>query len=131
MRFPFPRFPAEFEIPDAWWIEAGMPGFTRQGSAYRSSSVDMAALDDIEPLFRRVNTPRDWQGFRRTDLVKALRSFVAGDEIPPIDLLILPRLGDMTCRDPYSYRIIDGYHRFYASIAAGFEFVPATTRRVQ
>jgi hypothetical protein len=30
MRFPLPLFPAEFEIPDEWWAEAGMVGFVRR-----------------------------------------------------------------------------------------------------
>jgi hypothetical protein len=29
----------------------------------------------------------------------------------------------------YAYRPLDGYHRFYASIAAGFEFLPASVVR--
>jgi hypothetical protein len=36
-------------------------------------------------------------------------------EIPPADL----------SPTPFSYRMRDGFHRFYASIAAGFECLPA------
>jgi hypothetical protein len=129
MRFAFPHFPAEFEIPDEWWAEAGMPDFSRSRSAYRSPAPDTIALDDIEPPFRRSNTPRDWRGFRRAELVSILKGFVADDQIPPIELLELPPLQDLS-GDPFKFRVVNGYHRFYASIAAGFEFVPAITRGV-
>jgi hypothetical protein len=127
MRFAFPRFPAEFEIADDWWIEAGMPGFTRQGSAYRSPATDVFALDDIEPPFR--TRPLDRGGFVRDRLVSILKGFVADAEIPPVDLLILPQLADISGQ-PFKYRVLGGVHRFYASIAAGFEFLPSTTRGI-
>lgn len=31
MRFPYPLLPAEFEIPDEWWTEAGMTAFMLAG----------------------------------------------------------------------------------------------------
>jgi hypothetical protein len=61
MRVPFPRFPAEFEIPGDWWAEAGMPEFVRQTSAYRSTTDNWVALDDIEPPFRLQSKPLDWR----------------------------------------------------------------------
>ncbi len=126
MRFPFPRFPADFELPDEWWSEAGMSGFTRQGVAYRSTA-ELFWLDEIEPPFRLLSAALDWRGFSRERMVSILRGFVASDEIAPIDLLALPPLADIS-RAPFTYRVLGGMHRFYASIAAGFECVPATTR---
>jgi hypothetical protein len=129
MQFAFPWFPAEFEIPDAWLDEAGMAGFTLRSSAYRSPAADAVALDDIEPPFRLRRAPLDWRGFNRERMVSILKGFVDDAELPPIDLLILPPTNDMSA-DPFKYRLLEGCHRFYASIAAGFEFVPATTRGV-
>jgi hypothetical protein len=128
MRFDFPHFPAEFEIPDDWWIEAGMPDFARESGAYKSTTADLFALDVVEPPFRLRTQPRDWRGFDRARTVSILRGFVAGATIPPIDLLILPALKDIASRQPFEYRVLNGYHRFYASLAAGFEFLPATRR---
>jgi hypothetical protein len=127
MRFAFPRFPAEFEIPDAWWIEAGMPGFNRQGWAYRSSTIEVVALDDIEPPFRTKRL--DQNGFDRARMVSILKGFVADAEIPPVDLLTLPPLADISGQ-PFKYRVLAGVHRFYTSIAAGFADLPVTTRGV-
>ena len=54
MRFAFPLLPAEFEIPDDWWIEAGMSNFTPDTLTYRSTAeaTHTVALRDIEPPFR-------------------------------------------------------------------------------
>jgi hypothetical protein len=118
MRFPMPNFPCEFEILDEWWVKAGMPSFIRRRPAYRSTTTNIVGLDDIEPMFRRLCAPRDWRGFRGDDLVSILRGFVADNEIPPIELLILPVLHDLS-GDPFKFGVVNGYHRFYASIAAG------------
>ena len=50
MRFAFPRFPAEFEIPDDWWLEAGMQKFVSRALAYRSSTTNelIASLTIID-----------------------------------------------------------------------------------
>ena len=106
-----------------------MPEFVRQTSAYRSTTDNWVALDDIEPPFRLPSTPLDWRGFDRTRMVSILQGFVAGEAIPPIDLLILPTLNDISGQ-PFKYRVLTGVHRFYASMAAGFEFLPSTTRGV-
>ena len=52
MRFPFPRLPGEFEIPDEWLTEAGMTGFTPSASAYPSTDPAARAipLRDIEAM---------------------------------------------------------------------------------
>jgi len=85
------------------------------------------ALDDIEPPFRTKRL--DANGFVHDRLVSILKGFVADAELPPVDLLVLPPLSDISAA-PFRYRLVAGVHRFYASIAAGFEFVPATTRGV-
>ena len=126
---PFPRFPAEFEIPEDWWVEAGMAEFVRHAPAFRSTTADLVALDDIEPPFRLPSKPIDWRGFDRTRMVSILQGFVAGEAIPPIDLLVLPTLNDISGQ-PFKYRVLAGVHRFYASMAVGFEFLPSTMRGV-
>jgi hypothetical protein len=130
MRFDFPHFPAEFEIPDDWWMEAGMRDFACQSVAYKSTTedpADLVALDVVEPPFRTV--PLDWRGFDHARMVSILTGFVGGTTIQPIDLLILPALNDIS-RRPFEYRVLHGFHRFYASTAAGFQFLPATKRDV-
>jgi len=128
MRFPFPLFPAEFEIPDEWWNEAGMQRFRPAGPAYRSTSAATTIpLRQLEPPFRYPEVPKDFHGFDRSRLTRVLKGFVAGDEIEPVSVLILPPLADIS-RPPFPYRVLDGVHRFYASVAAGYEFLPVSTR---
>jgi hypothetical protein len=130
MRFPFPRVPAEFELPDAWWSEAGMSRLARRELAYRSTAADVLPLDEIEPPFRLPSAPCDWHGFARERMVAIFKGFVGDIAIPPIVVFPIPPLHDLS-GDPFKYRVADGFHRFYASIAAGFHYVPAVVREVR
>jgi hypothetical protein len=122
MRHPMPNYPCEFEIPDAWLAEAGMDGFTRSASAYRSTAVAvLVPLREIEPPYRVPEL--DWRDFDRSRLISVLKGIATGAEIAPVPLLQLPP-GDFPAA-PYRYRVRNGFHRFYASIAAGFEQLPA------
>lgn len=49
MRFAMPNFPCDFGIPDNWLTEAGMGGFHRTGSAFRSfEGALLVPLREIE-----------------------------------------------------------------------------------
>jgi hypothetical protein len=128
MRFAMPHYPCEFEIPDDWLAETGAIGFEPPTSAYHSTpAAVLIALTLIEPPLRLVTVPRDWRGFDRERLLSLLKGFVAGAAIEPVPLLELPvlELGS----SPYRYRVLDGVHRFYGSIAAGFTYLPAAIIR--
>jgi hypothetical protein len=126
MRFPMPNYPCEFDIPDEWWAEAGMNSFTPTTSAYRSApEAVLVQLGVIEPPYRFLSTPKDWHGFDRGRLVSVLNAIATGSQIEPVPLLKLP-LSDFPPA-PYGYRVRDGFHRFYASIAAGFERLPTAS----
>jgi hypothetical protein len=129
MRFALPLLPAEFEIPDDWWTEAGMAGFKPTEQTYRSTdeATDAIALRDIEPPFRWPEVPKDFRGFDRERMIAVLSGIAIGVSLPPVPLLILPALPDIS-RAPFAYRVLDGVHRFYASVAAGFTALPATVR---
>ncbi len=129
MRFALPMFPVEFEIPDAWWTEAGMSGFTRSGPAYRSTAdaTHTIPLRDIEPPFQVPEVPKGFRGFDRQRMIDVLAGIAADKAVPPVSLLILPALADIS-KAPFPYRVLDGVHRFYASVEAGFEQLPASTR---
>jgi len=121
MRFPMPNYPCEFEIPDAWLVEAGMDGFIPTTPSYRSRAAAVGVpLREVEPPYRVPE--KDWRGFDRWRLISILKGISTGAEIEPVPVVTLP------CTDfpaaPYRYRVRDGYHRFYASIVAGFEQLP-------
>jgi hypothetical protein len=122
MRFPLLFLPCEFEIPDDWWTAAGMEGFTPSGRAYHSTAVATPVpLREIEPPLRSPEQPLDWHGFHRARLISLLKGIAAGAEIEPVVLRGLPPAD----WPPFRYSVRDGYHRFYASVAAGFECLPA------
>jgi len=125
MRFSCLRYPAEFQIPDDWWNDAGMYGFIPHDMSYVSldPAVQMIRLCEIEPPFRCPKYPMDFAGFDRERLVKILSGFVAGDSIPPVPLFAL--VAREFQPTPFRYRIGNGFHRFYASVAAGFSSLPA------
>jgi hypothetical protein len=125
MRAPMPNFPCEFEIPEEWWVESGMANFAPRGTAYRSTpGAQLVRLRDIEPPHGRHSRPRDHNGFERDRMVEVLRHFADDVELEPVPLVALP-FSDLPSNMSYAYRTIDGYHRFFASIAAGFEALPA------
>jgi hypothetical protein len=101
-----------------------MDRFTPSGPAYCSTpSAVLVRLCEIEPPYRTPWTPKDWCGFDQSRLVRVLSWIATGAEIEPVPLLEMPA-SDFP-RTPYRYRVLNGYHRFYASIAAGFECLPA------
>jgi hypothetical protein len=103
MRYPMPNYPCDFEIPDDWLAAAGMYSFARSASAYRSTAAAaLVPLQTIVPPPRFPTASKDWHGFDRIRLVSILKGIAIGAEIER-----------------------DGFHRFYASIAAGFSSLPA------
>lgn len=123
MRFPFPLLPAEFEIPDDWWAESGMVGFVPASSSYRSQpDAKLVRLRDIEPPFRFPEYPIDFHGFCRQRMIRILSGFAADAEIEPVPVAVYPPVDIPPAA--FQYRVGNGLHRFYASVAAGFEYLP-------
>lgn len=119
MRFPLPLRPAEFEIPDEWWAEAGMAAVTLSDRAYRSSApAALIPIRSIEPPYRLPERTLDCHGFDRRRLISILSGIATGAMIEPVSLREIPP-ADMS-PTPFSYRVRHGFHRFYASVAAGF-----------
>ena len=124
MRYAMPNFPCEFEIPDDWLTEAGVVGFIPTTAAYRSTSdAVLVPLAAIEPPYRVLAVPKDWRGFDRSRFISVLKGIVTAAEIEPVPLLELPVFE--FAPTTYRFRVRNGFHRFYASIVAGFESLSA------
>ena len=124
MRFSMPHFPCEFEIPDDWLSEAGMIEFKPRAASYLpDGKAVLIPLMAIEPVPRFTTHPKDGHGFDRERLVRLLKGFVAGDSIEPVPLFEMPLFE--FAHSPHRYRVLNGLHRFYGSIAAGFSHLPA------
>jgi hypothetical protein len=107
-----------FEIPDEWWRFADMNTFSLDGA--RCFPVDPARVDDLVPVVDIEPPERDpgVAPFKKAKMVPILMAFVSSNALPPIEVC---RLGVAA---PYRYRLYDGYHRFYASVAVGYPMVP-------
>jgi hypothetical protein len=120
MEFIVPATGDVFEIPEEWWAESGMVGFAPRGTAYRHLGCDDApiqpvSLNFIEPPLRDNGV----EGLRRERTIRILRGFVANDAIDAVPIDVPP--GERRFR----YRVRDGFHRYYCSIAAGFTRLPS------
>jgi hypothetical protein len=122
MYFPMPHLPCEFEIPDEWLAEAGVAGFVPDRVAYRSGSAQHALLTAVEPPPRLVGYPLSWRGLDQVRFIRILKWMVTNTEIEPVPVVAMPyvELGS----SPYAFRVRDGVHRFYASVAVGFSHLP-------
>jgi len=139
MQYALPNFPCQFDIPDDWLDEAGFRGFRTTTPAFRSTvGATLIPLAKIEPPRRLPSYPLDACGFVRAKMVNVLKEIVCDVEIMPVPLVELPELDvrlvggpspSYRCRT-YDYRTMDGFHRFYASVAAGFEYLPADVTTV-
>ena len=125
MKFVAPGDGVEFEIPDEWWSFAEMATFSaRNGGTYypypaKQTSIDIVPIADVESPIRNAGV----QPFRKYKLVPVLLAFTSPEcALPPVEVEALPNAPGTR------YRVINGYHRYYASIAAGYSKLPVIVR---
>ena len=106
-----------FEIPDEWWEEAGMVAPARRTISYRPAAtprpVVMARLSTIEVPRR---TP-GLLGLDRGRMVRSLRCIARDLALPPVP-------AEELTGERHLFMLRDGFHRFHASVAAGFTHIP-------
>jgi hypothetical protein len=118
------------ELPDEWWVSAGMSGFAVSSLAYRYAPdaagrrVCLIRIVDIEPARRgpgvAVFNDDIEEGIAAKERVqRILRGFLENAELPPVELS--KQAGPI----PYPFRLNHGVHRLYCSLAAGYTHVPA------
>jgi hypothetical protein len=117
------------ELPDPWWAEAEMAGFVPRARTFRPDvnaekgvEIFEASVEDVAPLKRAPGVGifnDNKEATARERVVRILRGFREGAQIPPIHLTKL------TPAAAFRYKIGNGSHRFYCSLAAGFSHVPA------
>ncbi len=105
-------------IPHDWWCEAGMDAFRPSSKSYASDSTELASISEIQSPRRNVGV----KYFEKDRMTPILRGLIKGEVIPPIEVNEVNNLGQ------YRYRVHNGFHRFYASLAAGFECVPVVVK---
>ena len=108
-----------------WWCEAGMDDFQRETEAYLpmvDPTVQLIALTDIEPPPLDGRTRLTDSGFDEKRMIQILRGIASRQVIPPVEVKVKDHQPG-----EYRYEVYDGYHRFYASVAAGFPCLPSIT----
>jgi hypothetical protein len=119
-----------FHIPDKWIEASGMNLGTKgpQSPTYRCDmECKIVEIDSIEPPIREDGTYECVFGFDKERMISVLRALSSNEALPPI--CIYP--ADMCLQRGqqfinYNYCVKCGFHRFYASAAAGFHSIPCT-----
>jgi hypothetical protein len=121
-----------FTVPDEWWLACNMPSFVARAAAYRAGvaenrhwrdrQVRTVPLIELAPVWREKTSHGAFNNLPNKSaeqrVCEIFRGFQAGDAIPPVE--ILP--SDAGAAQPF--RLNNGCHRFYCSIAAGFTHIP-------
>jgi hypothetical protein len=123
MNFHLSNQDVSFEIPDAWLEAAGVTGFKPGAPSFNASSIDewptsVVALSGVEAPLRDPGV----QWFHEERMISILSGMVTGKVLPPVQAD--EPLGMCT----FPYRVKDGFHRFYASAALGFQSLPVSLR---
>jgi len=96
-----------------------MRGFKAQSTSYQfaaNEAVLLVPLDEVRYPQRTV--AHDFGGFGRKRLICVLSGIANGQELPPVEM-------ETANGDGFRYGLRHGFHRYSASIAAGFTHIPA------
>lgn len=105
------------EICDDWWASSGMNKFSRNTEAYPTNIAEDVVVIEIS-LIEPVQRSPGVRPFDRERMLNILQGFVQQSEILPISVREKNRQG------VYRFEVDNGFHRYYASIAAGFSKIP-------
>jgi hypothetical protein len=127
MQFQIPDTDLTFDIPDDWWRFAEMDGFRPHHpncyiwpseAATERIDFSIVPISAIEPPTQRMATKPELAKARVVPILLAIRS---GNPLPPVQL---EAIGNDR------YQLVAGFHRYCASIAAGFEQIPAVFHEI-
>jgi hypothetical protein len=108
----------DYTIPEDWLEFCDVPNWTRGSDYYPYKShriVEIVPLSDIEPPQRDT----DIAPFKKYKMCPVLFAFQSPEcELPPV--LVKP----LTTNVSFRYRLVNGFHRFYASVHVGYTHIP-------
>ncbi len=122
MIFTTPGSDHTFEIPDDWWQFTDMGLFRPNSSGFypyntTTEPVDLVAIEAVEPPSRKAGI----EEFKKYKLVPVLLAFQSPEcALPPV---LVKRISSPS---KYQYYVHNGFHRFFASVAAGYSKLPVT-----
>ena len=120
----------EVELEDSWWYGAEMQTFVPTTKSYLPDhrfalgrAVQEVSIQDLAPVRRapgiRIFNDNEDGLSARDRVLRLFSGFKTAAAIPPVQVVNEEGSG------PHRYRLVDGTHRLYCSIAAGFTCVPA------
>lgn len=123
MIFNTPNRDEQFEIPDEWWSFCDMRAFSPRSQYYpydpKSVEVEIVRIDTIRPRRRDPGV----SPFKKYKMVPVLLAFTSPEcALPPVPARRIE------ASNTYFLDLIDGFHRFYASIAVGYSHLPVVIR---
>ena len=134
MLFRLLHGPLCFEIPDDWWQRSGAASFSPQTECYSWFVVPgavasvVAPLASVAPMLRLPGVERQAFGFRdhgleteKGGLPDVLEAMVAGVPLPAVTVCLVRK-----SREGFSFKLRNGFHRFYASHALRFTHLPCS-----
>jgi hypothetical protein len=122
-KFIVPGSSVEFEIPDDWWQFCDMEGLRPATTFYlcsqRDPGVQTVPIAEAKPPVRDAGVI----GFHKNRMAPILLAFTSDRcAVPAVPVR------ELAAGEPYRYAVLDGYHRYYASIAAGYTRLPVLFR---
>ena len=118
MKIKIPGGTGEFEIPDEWWRSAGMEDFVPRTAYYNtdlSACSEILLVEEVEPPLRE--KCEFWFRNRET-VIEVLEKIRSGEKLDPIEVWSREKSNSK------KFKVRDGFHRFYLSIAAGYSKLP-------
>ena len=107
------------QVPPEWLTEAGLRDFKPASPAFRCDGPHvLIPLAEIECPRRNPGVTLDRNGFGRERMMNILIGIQRGDAMPPIQI-------EAADSGPRRFRLRAGFHRYYASLAVGYSYVPA------
>jgi hypothetical protein len=117
-----------YEIPDDWWQFCDLDKWKPTTEFYltkelNNDDVEIVPLGELQPITRDLG---GGSPFRKCKLVPILFRFQSPYEpwLPPIDV------EPIASADQYRYRLINGFHRFVASLLVGYRSIPARIHKI-
>jgi hypothetical protein len=121
------------DLEDCWLVAAGAENFVRSSSAYIVDATScndrhpgLIRIDEIGPVLRAPGVPY-FNGSAEEGLtakervIRILRAFANGVALPPVEVV-------RTSSDSHPFKLFDGTHRLYLSLAVGYTHIPAVER---
>jgi len=121
MIFTTPLGDLKFEIPDEWWlfvfdepsVAMSLKGRPFYPYPWQEEDVEVVDIRSVEPPTRAPGQ----LNFKKYKLVPTLFAFTSPEcSLPAIE--VSPASGR------YAYQVMNGFHRFYASVAVGYTGIP-------